>query len=114
MGITWKAGRVDVAEKTRDYVSAAKARAILRTYQSDWADFSALAASGKDSTTPGFGGDHSEADARAGRLQPHFIQRVLTTGRIATRAAINGSTHLEMMRQPRIARWLACGELGHS
>jgi len=32
---------VEVAEKTRDYVRAAKASATLRAYQSDWADFSA-------------------------------------------------------------------------
>ena len=30
-----------MAEKTRDYVRAAKARSTLRTYQSDWRDFSA-------------------------------------------------------------------------
>jgi hypothetical protein len=31
-----EAGLVEVVEKTRDYVRAAKARATLRAYQSDW------------------------------------------------------------------------------
>ena len=44
-----EAGLVEVAEK---------AGATLRAYQSDWAEILLLAARGKDSTTPGFCGDH--------------------------------------------------------